>query len=160
MFRTWSLQSKSRRVLTRPSFFFVSFSPPDYLIIALCDWQIHLTICLIKKKDSLNADGSRAISHEREKENIRCGCECFWLSQFTCRLQLQPSHQNPPLGTRLMCYPNVNPMTRLKPNFPHFELWYSAASLYRGFNFPAGKNEPSESGFSQESKPRLSLFQA
>lgn len=60
----------------------------------------------------------------------------------------QPSHENPPLGMRLMYYPNVNPMTCLKPNFPHFELRYSTVEVsIKRFKFSCWKNEPPDSCF-------------
>lgn len=82
----------------------------------------------------------------------------MWLRVFlinTVQMQaaVQPSHEKPLWGMRLMYYPNVNPMTCLKPNFPHFELRYStvAVFLYRGLNFPAGKMSLLKVLFVQES---------
>lgn len=48
------------------------------------------------------------------------------------------SHEEPCLAWRLAFDPNENPRTCLKPNFPHFELKYSAVG---NLMFPAGKNE-------------------
>lgn len=68
-----------------------------------------------------------------QKRSIRCGCvsccRVFLINTVHMQAAAQPSHENPPSGMRLIYYPNVNPMTCLKPNFPHFELRYSTVEV-------------------------------
>lgn len=50
----------------------------------------------------------------------------FLISTVRMQAAAQPPHyKKKPLGMRLMHYPNVNPVTRLQPNFPHFQPGYS-----------------------------------
>lgn len=54
----------------------------------------------------------------------------FLINTVHMQAAAQPPHyKKKPLGMRLMHYPNVNPVTCLQPNFPHFQWRYSTVDV-------------------------------
>lgn len=65
------------------------------------------------------------MSEERER-----GSDVFLINTVHMQAAAQPPHyKKKPLGMRLMHYPNVNPVTCLQPNFPHFQREYSTVDV-------------------------------